>query len=133
MAVTSQTVNTTYMWFSELFQLQSFFGYFLLVLGSRTKLIKFWNKLQIKFVKFFPYRCTSFQQHSNPVQQNWLRFFENFEIQCAIQGLIQLKLLGEMLLLTIDLHQNVRKNNKMTKGPSFETTCELLTWLLSLG
>ena len=41
---------------------------------------------------------------------------------------MKLKLLRETLLLTIFLHYKVRKNQKMTKGPSFETTRGFLTW-----
>ena len=45
---------------------------------------------------------------------------------------MKLELLRETLLLTIFLHYKVRKNKKMAKRPSFETTCGSLTWLLTL-
>ena len=45
---------------------------------------------------------------------------------------MKLKLLGETLLLTIVLHQKVRKNKKITTGLFFETNRVLLTWLLTL-
>ena len=67
-----------------------------------------------------PSRCTSLVLHSKPVQQNCLRFFKNFKKQCALQGLMKLKLLRELLLLTNFLHQKVRKNKKTTKGSSFK-------------
>ena len=66
------------------------------------------------------------------VQRNWLRFFKNFKKQCALQGLMKLKLLRETLLLTIFLHQKVRKDQRMTKRPPFEITRGFLTWLLTL-
>ena len=45
---------------------------------------------------------------------------------------MKLKLLQETLLLLIFLHYEVRKSQKMTKGPSFGTACGVLTCLLNL-
>ena len=130
--INSQTTNATYMWFSILFQFQPFFGHFLSLLERRTNFIKFWTKFWIKQMKLLPSRCTSLLLCIKPVQQNWLRFFKKFKKQCALLGLMKLKLLGETLLLTIFLHQKVTKNQKMTKGLSFKTTRGFLTCLLTL-
>ena len=130
--VNPQTVNATCIRFSGLFQFQSFFGHFLSLLEHKTKFIKFWTKFRIKQVQFLPSRCTSLLLRNKPVQRNRLRFSKKFQKQCALYRLMKLRLLRETLLLSIFLHQKVRKNQKMTKGLSFETTSRFLTWLLTL-
>ena len=77
-------------------------------------------------------RCTSLLLRSKPEQQNWLCFFKKFKKQCALLGLMKLKLLRGTLFLTIIMDQKVRKNKKMTKGPSLEIARGLLICLLTL-
>ena len=127
-----QTGNAAYLSFSARVQFQPFFGQFLLLLGCKTNFIKFWIKFWIKQVKFLPVRSTSLVQRHKLVLQNSPRFFKNFKKHCGLYGLIKLELLQETFSLTIILHWKVRKNQKLTKGPSFDTTCEFITWLLTL-
>ena len=46
---------------------------------------------------------------------------------------MKLNLLPEILLLLIFLHKQVKKNQKMTKEPSFGTSNRDLTYLLTLS
>ena len=104
-----------YIWFSELFQFQPIFGYFLSRLERKIKFIKFSTKFQITEIKFLVSRYTSLLLRNKPVQGNLLQFFKNFTKQCVLQGLMKLKLLRETLSLTTFLHQEVRKNLKKDK------------------
>ena len=78
-----------------------------------------------------PPRFTNLLLCSKPVQRNWLHFFKKFKKQCALKGLMKLKLLRQTPLLTIVFHYKVRKNQEKIKGPSFGSTRRFLTWLLT--
>ena len=54
-----------------------FFGNFWSLLQRKTKYIKFWTKFWIKHAKSLSSRCTSLLLRRKPLQQNWLRFFQN--------------------------------------------------------
>ena len=51
----------------------------LAVIELKIMFIKFCNKFWIKQVQFLQSRCTSLLLRSKPVQQNCLRFLENFK------------------------------------------------------
>ena len=96
----------------------------------RLNSLKFWTKFWKTQINFLMSTCTSLLLGSKPVQPNWLCLFKNFKKQYTLWGLMKLILLQETLLLTIFLRYEVRENQNITKGPSFETTRGILNWLV---
>ena len=82
---------------------------------------------------FLPSKCTSQLLHRKPLKRNCLHFFKTFKKQCALESLMKVNLLLEMLLLLIFLDQKVKKNQNLIKEPSLGTPRGLLPCLLSLS
>ena len=107
----------------------------MLLLELKTKFNQFWTKFWIKQVNLLLSKCASLMLYDKPVQANWLLFLRIYKKQFALWVLMKLKLLREMLLLNIFLHEKMRKNQKITERLCSETSCGFLTfcWALDAG
>ena len=113
-----------YIWFSALFQLQSFFGHMLQFLDLKTKFIKFGTKFQVKGANFLPSSCTNLLLCNKPVQRNSLRFSKIKKKTVRALRINETKVTSRNTAIVNLFVLGNEKESKMTKGPSFRTACE---------